>query len=624
MRDYEIAMILAFTIFLMFSGLSAVQIRERSEIPEKYTWNLSDLFDSDQAWDKARKRLSGEMEKISSFRGTLSQSAQQMLACLQFRDKINMGLRRLSSYTWNISRQDTQDSQYRAMDQETNLLSTKFQAVSSFIEPEILTMDENKVKRFLNSEPGLNPYTFYLNDLMRRKIHIFSDRAEKIIAEAGRLTGSPSSLYNSLINTDLVKEKLTLSSGETIILDQNTFQKSRSLDNKEDRELINKTFYDELNEFQGTFGALMNAKINVDLFNTRSREFNNSLQMILYPDNIPELVFHNLIESANKNLDKFHRYLRIRKKLLGVDNLEYSDLSLPITQKSVEIKYDLEEAKSLILESLEPLGDRYLSVVKTAFDDRWIDFYPTPGKRSGAYTDFGAYAEHPYILLNYDGDYTGVSILIHEMGHAVHRYLTDRTQPFSNSYYSSLGAEVASLLNEILLKKTMLEKFTDKNIRLNFLLGNLDELGIFNRALISEFELKIHQEAEMGKTLTGDIISQIYLEILKKYYGHDQGICFVPDFIDMQWVLDRLLFINTYRIYVYAVAQTAAFSLAENILNGDQAAVGRYIDYLSAGGSDYPVNLLKKAGVDVTAPEPFEKIMNSMERKLDEIERILK
>ena len=598
------------------------QTRDRSDVPDKYKWDLTHLYISDEAWYEAKNKIAEQIEALAQFKGRLSESSTKLLACLQYSTGILKELRRLSSYSWNKARQDLRNSKYRSMDQETNQLNTKYNAHASFIEPEILAMDEKTIQKFIKTEPALKPYIFNLNNLMRQKKHILSDDEEKVIAEAGRMSIAPSSVYNNLINTDIAETEVTLSNGEAIKLDQAGFRQYRSLTHKEDRERVNRAYYKNLNKWRSTFGELMNAKVNTDLFNTRVRGYSDCLEMTLEPNNIPVAVFHSLITNANKNLDKFHRYLKIRKRMLGVDKLEFTDLAVPIFE-DFDLNYDIEEAKTLILESLKPLGEAYTSTVKKAFESRWIDFYPSPGKRSGAYTDFGAYAEHPYILMNYAGQYRDVATLIHELGHALHQYLTDRAQPFPTSNYASFVAEVASTFNKNLLRNEVLKNIQDDGTRLYLLLNSIDK-SLFDLAQISEFEWRIHQEAEKGSALTGDAISRIYLETLRKYYGHDQGICNIPDFVDINWIFQRLLFVNTYRIYVYATSQTAATSLVEKVLAGEKGTVQKYLDFLSAGGSDYPIDVLKKAGVDLTSTEPFAKTMDVMERSMDEIERILK
>ena len=621
MQKTMCGILIILSIFFLTQSQVFSQARDRSEVPEKYKWDLTHLYISDQAWFEAKNKASIKLEALDRFKGKLAQSSSNFLACLQYSTEILKELRRLSSYSWNKTRQDLRDSKYRAMDQETNQLNTKYNAYASFMQPEILAMDEKTVQEFMETEAGLKHYKFFLNDLMRRKKHILSDIEEKVIAEAGGMSQSPSSIYSTLINVDLDKTEVTLSTGETIKLNQEGFGRYRNTDHKEDRELINRTFYGELKKWQSTFGSLMNAKVNADLFNMRVRGYSDCLEMTLEPNNIPVAVFHNFIQKANNNLDKFYRYLKIRKRLLGVDKLEFTDLSVP-TIKDFRLNYDIEGAKELILDSLKPLGDAQTSIIKKALESRWIDYYPTPGKRSNAYTDLGAYTEHPYILTNYSEKYRDVSTLIHELGHAFHRYSADRAQPFPTCNYASFVAEVAAIFNEKLLRHEVLKDTEDDDARLFLLMNSIDK-SIFDRALVSEFEWRIHQEAEKGNILTGEVISKIYLEILRKYYGHDQGICNVPDFVDIKWIFERLMFINTYRYYVYATSKTAATYLVEKVLAGENGAVQKYLDILSAGGSEYPVNILKKAGVDLTSSEPFEKTIDAMVRDMDEIEEIL-
>ncbi|MFC2118883.1 M3 family oligoendopeptidase [Bacteroidota bacterium] len=571
-------------LFILISSCDGLfsQIRDRSQIPEKYKWDLTDLYLTDEAWTESKNQVLKKIELIPSFKNTLAESSSNMLDCLSFLTDIQEEMRRLGSYTWNKSRQDTRNYKYQVLSQETNQMYGKYNSYTAFIEPEILKIDESTIKKFINNEPALKPYSFYLNDLMRRKKYTFSENEEKLIAETGQMVRAPSTIYNVFMNTE---------------------------------------FTGEINNYIRTLSALMDAKINVDVYNTRVRGYKDCLEMTLYPDNIPVEVFHNLISNANNNLDKFYRYLNIRKRLLGVDTLNISDLSSPLVS-GFDKKYDIEEAKELIMESLQPLGQEYISVVKKAFMNRWIDIYPTLGKRSNAYGDFGAYQGHPYILLNFMGTFQNMSTLTHEIGHAVHTYLSDRNQAYPNAFYSTFVAEISSLVNEELLKKKLLKDIKDDDLRLYYLLETI-ESSIFNRVQVSEFELSLHREVENGNNLSADVINGIYLESMRKYYGHDQGICIIPDNLGMNWAFDRLLFLRAYPIYRYATSHTAASILAEKIFNKKEGVLEKYLDFLSAGGSDYPIDILKKAGVDLTSSESFEKTMDSMERSMEEIEKIL-
>jgi len=574
-------LIIILTVFFTNNIIFSQEL-ERSEIQEKYKWDLTDLYQSDESWIESKNKVLLEIDKISSFKGNFTESPLNMLNCLEFVDDINEEIRRLSSYSWNKSNQDTRDSRYSAMKQETNLLTTKFNTATAFINPEILAIDESVINNYILQELRLKPYLFTLNRIIRSKKHTFSEGEERVIAEAGMMIGAPVSIYNTFINTELNRN---------------------------------------VSHYIGTLGAIMNAKINADVFNSRVRGYSNSLEMVLYPDSIPSSVYYNLISFAEKHLDIFHRYLNIRKRLLKSDTMHFSDLSIPFFDDT-EFKFSIEEAQELIMESMQFVGAENLSILEKAFNDRWIDMYPTPGKRSGSYADFGAYKEHPYVLTNFSGQYEDVSTLTHELGHVLHTYMSDRNQPFSTAFPSFFIAEVIPLTNEAILKNKMLEKITNDKQRLTFLLNNI-EISVFNRIMVSEFELKIHEEVENGNTLTGDRISEIYLEIFRKYYGHYKGICIIPDSLGMQWATDRLLFVRTYSIFRYATSQIAAIDIAESIYNNENNSVENYLKILSSGGSDYPINILKKAGVDLTSTNPFEKSLNKISSEMDEIERLL-
>lgn len=621
MQPFTIKIIIILSILLLSYSQVGSQTRDRSQVPEKYRWDLSHLYASDEAWAEAKKRANDHIDKISSFKGTLSESAGKLLSCLEFTTEIDKALERLGNYAYNKSGQDMRDAKYQAMNREINQLNATYAAAGSFIEPEILAIGEATIRRFIASEPGLGPYTFYLNDLIRRKPHILSGGEEKIIAEAGRISATPVDLYNTFVNVEFPYPRVTLGSGETVELDPAGYRRYRNLPDPEDRELVIKTFLKTLNRYRHTFGALLNAKVNSDLFYSRVLGYRHCLDMILDPDHIPETVYHNLIADANRNLDKFHRFLKIKQRLLGVDTLNYSDLFAPAVL-GVHQDYDVEEARKLILESLKPLGPDYTTFAKKAFGNRWIDFFPTPGKRFGAYNNDGAYDAHPYILLNYTCGYDDLAILAGELGHSVHTCFANRTQPFPTAGYSSFTAETASHVNEVLLRETMLKKIRDDHLRLYLLLA-ANESSIFDRARVSEFELKIHQEVESGRTLTGDSISTIYLDTLRKYYGHHPGVCIVPDYFSMSWCIDHLLIVRTYRIYLYGASQIAATALAQKVLAGEKGAVTKYLALLSAGGSDYPIDILKNAGVDMTSPQPFQQTMEAMGRTMDTIEGIL-
>ncbi|MDZ7724460.1 MAG: oligoendopeptidase F [candidate division KSB1 bacterium] len=615
-----IAMILS--VLCMSQNLSA-QTRERKDIDKAYTWNLTDIYESDAAWQDAKQELAAEMDKITKFEGKLSSSAQTLLQCLEFSSKLDKDLTRLYVYAMQKSDLDTRVSEYQAMKQELEQLATQMGSMASYIEPEILKMDSSQILNFINQKKKLKVYAFYLKDLLRKKEHRLSQKEEKIMAEAGLLTGGPQHIYSILSNADLPYPTVTLSDGTEAKLNAAGYARYRSSKNRSDRELVFNSFFTAMKDFSSTFGASLAGNIKTDLFNMRARNYESCLQAALDRNNIPTEVYTSLINNVTANLESFHRYLDIKRRMLGVDTLKYSDLYAP-TVKNVDLEYSYDKGREIVLESLAPLGDEYLSTVRQAMDERWIDVYPTPGKRSGAYSSGNAYDVHPFILLNYNDQYSDVSTLTHELGHTMHSFYSNKTQPYPLADYSIFVAEVASTFNEALLTEYMLDKIKDDDTRLSLLMEYLDGLKgtVFRQTQFAEFELKIHEQAENGQALTGESLTQLYADIVRNYYGHDKGVCNVKDLYTYEWAYIPHFYYNFY-VYQYSTSFCASTALSEKVLAEEQGALSKYIQFISSGGSDYPIELLKAAGVDMTTSEPFDKTMQKMNRVMDEIESIL-
>lgn len=360
-----------------------------------------------------------------------------------------------------------------------------------------------------------------------------------------------------------------------------------------------------------------------DMFQAKARNYASSLESALYPNNIPVEVYHSLVDNVHKNLSAFQRYLRIKKRMLGVDTLKYLDLYAPVV-KDVDLKYTYDEATKIVLEALKPLGKDYVATIRKAIDERWVDVYPTPGKQSGAFSNGSNYDGHPYVFLNYTDLYGDVSTLAHELGHSMQSYLSNRKQPYPLASYQIFVAEVASTFNEVLLFNYMIKNVTNDDVKLSLLMNWLDGFKgtLFRQTQFADFELKIHEAAEKGLPLTGDTFSRMYLDMVKEYYGADQGICKIDKYIEMEWAFIPHFYYNFY-VYQYSTSFTASIALAEKVMSGDSNALKRYIDFLSAGGSKYPIDLLKDAGVDMTTSAPFDKAIESMNKVMDEIEKIL-
>jgi oligoendopeptidase F len=626
-----------FAIPILGLALSAqdslvAQERDRSKIEDKYKWNLADIYSSDAAWKEAKERITNSnpaseknisITAIEKYKGTLSSSPQQLLGCLDLVTELNKEFSRLYSYASMSLDQDTKVQSYLGMQQEMSQLGAAYSAQAAFIEPEILKIDPAKVQDFIKSEKRLEIYRHYLEDILRRKAHTGTEGEEKIIADAGLMSDAASSIHSIFSNADFPYPEITLSDGKTVKLDASGFALQRTSTNREDRKKVFAAFMGKLNDYRRTYGTQLNAQIKKDLFYKNARNYKTCLESSLDGNNIPTQVYHSLVDNVNKNLSTFHRYLKLRQRILGVDQLHYYDLYAPLLA-NVDLKYTYEESQKHILAALKPLGNEYASTVKKGFDNRWIDVYPTEAKRSGAYSNGSAYDVHPYILLNYNGKYDDMSTLAHELGHTMHSYLSNTNQPYATSDYPIFVAEVASTFNEALLIDYMLKQIKDDNVRLSLLGSYLEGIKgtVFRQTQFAEFELRVHEMAEKGEPLTGEVLNKVYDEIVKKYYGHDQNVCIVDDEIKAEWMYIPHFYYNFY-VYQYATAYTASAALSERTIAGDKESTKKYISFLSSGGTDYPINLLKKAGVDMTTSEPFELTMKKMNRVMDEMEKIL-
>jgi oligoendopeptidase F len=623
MKNITAGAIMTLLLLQAFPAGVQSQTRNRGDVPERFQWNLADLYPSDADWEIAKTGLVGRFDQVLQFKGKLTGSAGDLLAALDFVSGVNREFTRLACYAGMKSDQDTRDSRTMAMQQEISSIGTNWGSKLSFFEPELVQLETVGIDRFITEEPRLKVYRMYLSDILRRKAHKLSEKEERIMAEAGLLADGPSSIYGIFANADFPYPETTLRDGTRIKLDQAGYGRYRQLPDRGDRETVFKAFWDAMGQYRRTFGAQLYANIKKDLFYARARGYKSCLEGALDGYNIPEAVYHSLISNVNANLPTFHRYLRLKKRMLGVDTLKYSDLYAPVV-KNVDLEYPIEEAQAIICDALEPLGKDYVKTVRRAFSERWIDVYPTTGKQSGAYSNGNAYDVHPYILLNYNGKYQDVSTLAHELGHTMHSSLSNKTQPYPLADYSIFVAEVASTFNEALLNDRMLREIRTDGDRLSLLMEYLDNIKgtVFRQTQFAEFELAIHEKAEKDQPLTGDVLTSMYGDILKKYYGHDKGVCRIDDNVTVEWSYIPHFYYNFY-VYQYATSFTASVALSEKVLSKEKGALESYLAFLSSGGSDYPIELLKRAGVDMTAPEPFEKTMSVMNRTMDEIEKIL-
>ena len=623
MRTSTIRSLCVALVLTALTFAAGAQSRDRAQTPEKYKWNLTDLYPSDAAWRTAKDKLAADAQKLRQYHGQLGASAGRLADALDLQAALNKDLGRLYTYASLLADQDTRDSAHEGMRQEMNQLVATVSAESSFIEPELLKAGESSVKTFVGSEPRLKVYSFYLSDVFRRTAHTLSDAEEKLLADVGPLAGNPSSLYNILSNADFPFPTVTLSTGKSVKIDQAAFGELRALPNRADRQKVMSAFFTSLGSFGRTFGTSLSGEVLKLQFFFKARKYPSALASQLDGPNIPTSVYTRLVDGVNKNLPAFHRYLKLRKRMMKLDQLHYYDLYAPLVA-SVDLKYTPGEAQKLVLAAVAPLGTDYQATVGRAFDSRWIDLYPNEGKASGAYSDGGAYDVHPYMLLNYNGQYADVSTLAHELGHTMQSYLSNKTQPFPLAGYPIFVAEVASTFNESLLIDYMLRQIKDDDTRLSLLGNYLENIKgtVFRQTQFAEFELRMHEKAEKGEPITGDALAKLYLAITKKYYGHDQGVTVVDDYVAHEWSYIPHFYRDFY-VFQYATSFTASSALAEKVKAGDADAKKRYLAFLSAGGSKYPVDLLKDAGVDMTTDEPLDLTIKQMNRIMDEMEGLL-
>ncbi len=612
--------------FLMFCFLTlfalSVSARDRKDIPEKYKWNLKDLYPSVEQFKKERESFKEKMVVLNKFKGKLGESPEMLRQCLDTYFNLSRELDRIMTYVSLRADENLKDSENQKLKNETYDVARQFGELSSFIEPEIISLGEDKIESFVQKDSKLKLYKLFLERIVKQKKHILSAKEEALLAKSAMIASAPYQVYSIFANADMPFPVVKIN-GEEFKLNQAAYTKWRSSSDIKIREMVFHKFFGTYKEFENTFGTLLYSQVKKDWFYASAKKYKSCLEAAVSPNEVPEKVYLQLIKDINNNLDSLHRYLKLRKKILGLKELKYSDLYTPLV-KSVKANYSYEEAQTLIEKALRPLGKEYIATLEKAFVNRWIDVYPNEGKRSGAYSSGNAYDVHPYILMNYNEDYNSLSTLAHELGHSMHSHFSNTYQPYVYSDYTIFVAEVASTFNENLLNDYLLKHTDNPEMKL-FLLGNLLEnirQTIFRQAMFAEFELIIHQKVEKGEALTGKDLTSIYLGLLRKYYGHDKGICKVEDLYGIEWAYIPHFYYNFY-VYQYATSLIASTHLAQKVLNGDKKDVEEYLSFLKAGCSDTPINILKKAGADLETDVPFKTTMKVFNKTMDEIEKLL-
>jgi oligoendopeptidase F len=605
----------------------AAAAKDRSQIADKYKWNLSDLFPDEAAWRTARDALAKRIPELTRYQGTLGQSPEAMFAALDAIWKAQLDLERLFVYASARADEDTRASGPLELRQSAEQLGVALGSATAWLQPELLALDPQKVRGFVAADKRLAPWAFFVDDTLRMRPHTLSAPEEQIVAEAADLSAAGPSIYGLLANADLPWPTVKLSDGEEVRLDQSGYALHRQSRDAADRDRVFAAFFGALRGYERTMGASLYSTVKAQGFQRKVRHYQSDLEASLFPNAIPTAVYTQLVADVRRSLPTFHRYLALKKRMLGLEKLRYQDLYVPMV-KGVDLRFEPDQARAITLAAVAPLGKKYQETLKKGFEGGWTDYLPSTGKRSGAYST-GVYGVHPFQLLNFNGRYEDLSTLAHESGHSMHTALAYEAQPYATSGYAIFVAEVASTLNENLLLHHMLDTTKDDATRLSLLGSYLDGVKgtLFRQTQFADFELAMHEKAERGETLTGENLSALYLGTVRAYYGHDQGVCEVDDLLAVEWAFIPH-FYRPFYVYQYATSFVASTALARGIREEAAARKGTakrdaYLRMLAAGGSKYPVDLLRDAGVDMTTSKPFDATIAEMNATMDEMEKIL-
>lgn len=593
-------------------------IPKRSEVPEEFTWNLKDIFPSDEAWNAEYEALRGMGATIAEYQGHLGESAEMLLGYLRLDDEINVRVSALYGYAHCSSDQDTGNSFYRDMAGKAMSVAVALSSAAAFAVPEIMAIPEDTLNLFYIAQSELETYRRPLYQIRRRAAHILSGAEERLLAAAGEMAEAPDTIGSVFRNADIHFPAVKDSEGAEHALTNGTFVPLEESTDRELRKAAFETYYSRLGEYKNTIAATLDAEFKKRRFFSEARKYPDTLSAALDVTEVPTAVYLNLIEAVHRNMDKMHRYVTLRKKLLGVEELHMYDVYTPIVADAAR-KIDFEEAKATVLEALSVLGEDYTDLLRTAFASRWIDIYENEGKRGGAYSS-GLSRPHPYVLLNQKDTLDSMFTLAHEMGHALHSYHSTKNQPVCTGDYVIFVAEVASTCNEVLLMRYLLGKTADKKERAYLINHFLESLKstVYRQTMFAEFELAMGRMSEAGQTLTAEVLSKKYRELNEQYFGPDM---ISDEGISLEWARIPHFFYNYY-VFQYATGFSAAVAIANRILTEGESAVQDYKKFLSGGSSADPISLLKIAGVDMGSPEPVNAALQLFGELIDEIEKL--
>ncbi|WP_411170291.1 oligoendopeptidase F [Clostridium sp. MB05] len=591
-------------------------LKKREEIEEKYKWKVNKIFSSDEEWEEAFEELKKESPSLKNFEGKLNNDEN----ILEYLEKyVDLGIKAEIVYVYAHlkSDEDTSNSKYQAMMNKVDSYMAEFASYTAYFVPEILSLDDELIRNIINGNEKLKMYNFMFEDILKEKPHILSKEQEELLASVSDCLDAPHSIHNMLTNADMKFGDIVDEDGEKVQLTEGNYSGFIKSKNRKVREEAFKILFNQYKGLENTFATTLTSSIKNFNFSARVRKYNSALEASLKPNDIPVEVYKNSIKTIDENLKSLHRYVDLKKKLLGLEEMHMYDLYVPVIEIPKE-HIAFNNAVDMVLEGLKPLGEEYLSIFENGVKDGWIDIYQNKGKRGGAYS-WGGYKTMPYVLLNYNYELHDVSTLAHEMGHSIHSYYSRKEQPYIYAGYTLFCAEVASTTNEALLIHYLINKETDKKKKLYLINQELEQIRttVFRQLMFAEFELYTHESLESGVSLTAEDYNQKWHDLNVKYFGPGM---IVDEEIDIEWARIPHFYSDFY-VYQYATGYAAASAFAKSILEGKEEAVPKYIEFLKSGGSDYPIEILKKAGVDMTTSKPLEATIDRFNELLDMLEK---
>ena len=605
----------------MLSASEVSSLPVRDKIEDKYKWDLTHIYKNDEEWEKEFKGVESDISGYERFKGILSKSSDNLLKCFQFDDAIGMKLEKLYLYAMLSKDSDMRVTKYQAIEERIKSLHSKAAAAGSFIRPELLQIPDKTLLQMVKSNEELNLYRHTINDLLRTKTHTLSKEQEQLLALSSEITQTPYNTYSMFTNADIKFPKISDDSGKDIEISHARYYASMYSKDREFRQRAFENYYKPFLQYANTFSSLFNGNLKTNIFNSVARKYKSALEAALDKFNIPVSVYKNVIDTANNNLKPLHRWAALKKELLGIKELHPYDAYVTLFNNINELKYPYDKAKEIVLDSLKPLGEEYLGILNTAFNNRWIDVYETQAKRSGAYSSGTTFGVHPYVLLNWTDLLNDVFTLTHEMGHNMHSHFTGVSQPYPYANYSIFLAEVASTFNESLLLDHLISNASAREDKLYFLEKYLNNITLtfYRQVMFAEFEMIVYEKTESGIALTPDVLCELYGSLYQKYWGPEMV---VDDEERYTWARVPHFYYNFY-VYQYATGFSASEVLARKVKTEGKPAVEKYLNFLKAGSSNYPINILKDAGVDMSSPEAVLSTTQKMNELLNEVETLI-